>query len=239
MDQNTSIPHGTYLKVQITLDVVVAVFVATRLMTNYLNTRKFAPDDWFSIVALVMLTGYSTSSFLMTRAFASPNTTVPSITKLSVACLFTGGSSMYFAKTPLLLFYIRIFSVKKWLRITCYVVLTATAIIYLVCAIYSGVNCVSRDNIYDTRFLAQCEGSTYTPALIRCSTSIFTDTLALSLPLAIVTKLHLPRSRKIALAGVFMTGVFAIVAGCVSLYYQWRMMRTSSYEDMTVAMLCT
>ncbi|KAI1371224.1 hypothetical protein F4677DRAFT_450646 [Hypoxylon crocopeplum] len=237
--EHLSITYDTYLKIQIALDVMAAAFVATRLLANYRTIGKLAADDYFSAVAVAVLTGYSSSSFIMTRAFTSPDTTIPSITRISVICLFTGGAAMYFAKVPLLLFYIRIFSIKKWLRITCYVVLAATAVVYLVCAIYSGANCIPGNGIYDVPFQLQCEARTLIPALCRCFTSIFTDVVALSLPLAVVTRLHLPRTRKIGLALVFMTGIFAIIAGCVSLYYQWRMAKSSSYQDMTVAMLCT
>ncbi|KAI0118992.1 hypothetical protein F4814DRAFT_458418 [Daldinia grandis] len=234
-----SIPHHTYLKIQIALDVIVTVFVAVRLSTNYRHTGKLAADDYFSIVAVAVLVGYSTSSFLMTRSFESPDTTIPTITKISVACLFTGGGAMFFAKAPIFLFYIRIFNINNWLRITCYVVLTTTAIAYSACSIYSGVNCIPSSGVYDTSFLNQCAERTLIQAIVRCFISISTDIIALSLPLAIVTKLHLPLSRKIGLALVFMTGIFAMVAGCVSLYYQWRMARTGDPQDMTVAMLCT
>ncbi|KAK6845941.1 hypothetical protein PG987_001129 [Apiospora arundinis] len=250
--QIPSISHDTYMKIQIILDVIAVAFVAARVLTNYQYSKKIAPDDYVSTVAVVVLISYSTSSFLMTRAFVSPETTVASITRyrnngdestesiqISVACLFTGGAAMYFAKAPLLLLYIRIFGIKKWFRVVCYTVLLATAVIYLACALYSGISCIPADGLYDDSFVLECAQSTFVPALCRCFTSIFTDLVALSLPLSVVVKLHLPRGRKIGLALVFMTGIFAIIAGCVSLYYQWKMKKTSNSSDMTVAMLCT
>ncbi|KAI5919379.1 hypothetical protein F4810DRAFT_510352 [Camillea tinctor] len=237
--QPPSVSHGTYLKIQITLDIVVAAFVAIRLFTNYRYSRKLTTDDYFSVVAVVVLAGYSSSSFLMTRAFVSTYTTISTITRISVACLFTGGAAMYFAKTPLILLYIRLFGIHQWLRVSCYLLLTVTAVIYLVCAIYSGVNCISHDGNYDTPFLLRCMTNTFIPALCRCFTSIITDILILLLPLPVVAKLHLPRARKIGLMIVFMTGIFAIVAGCVSLYYQWKMKQSSNASDMTVAIVTT
>lgn len=114
---------------------------------------------------------------------------------------------MYFSKAPLLLLYIRIFGIHKWLRVACYLTLAATAVIFLVCALYSGVNCIPSGGVYDAPFLLKCMTNTFTPALCRCFTSIFTDIIALSLPLAVVAKLHLPRARKIGLAVVFMSGI--------------------------------
>ncbi|KAK8135354.1 hypothetical protein PG984_003294 [Apiospora sp. TS-2023a] len=285
MDPITQIPsisYDTYMRIQIALDVIAVAFVAARVLTNYQYSKKIAPDDCerepgfdrdlkgvalanslpviidVSTVAVVVLISYSTSSFLMTRAFVSPDTTVASITRyrnngaepteciqISVACLFTGGAAMYFAKAPLLLLYIRIFGIKRWLRVVCYTVLLATAIVYLVCALYSGIRCVPADGLYDDSFVLECAQSTFVPALCRCFTSIFTDLVALSLPLSVVVKLQLPRGRKIGLALVFMTGILNRKEGerkgkwCVSLYYQWKMKKTSNSSDMTVAMLCT
>lgn len=114
---------------------------------------------------------------------------------------------MYFSKAPLLLLYVRIFGIHRWLRISCYFTLTVTAVIYLVCAIYSGVNCIPNNGTYDAPFLLKCATSTFIPALCRCFTSIFTDIVALLLPLTVVAKLHLPRARKAGLAVVFMSGI--------------------------------
>ncbi|KAK7975790.1 hypothetical protein PG989_014253 [Apiospora arundinis] len=266
--QIPSISHDTYMKIQIILDVIAVAFVAARVLTNYQYSKKIAPDDCerepgfdrdlgrvalanslpviidVSTVAVVVLISYSTSSFLMTRVASitryrnNGDESTESI-QISVACLFTGGAAMYFAKAPLLLLYIRIFGIKKWFRVVCYTVLLATAVIYLACALYSGISCIPADGLYDDSFVLECAQSTFVPALCRCFTSIFTDLVALSLPLSVVVKLHLPRGRKIGLALVFMTGIFAIIAGCVSLYYQWKMKKTSNSSDMTVAMLCT
>jgi hypothetical protein len=233
------IPSTTYVKVQITLNTVAAVFVAVRITTNRLTAGRFFLDDYMSVVALIFLVSYSTSSSLMTKAFVTSSTTIETITKISVACLFTGGSAMYFSKTPLLLLYIRLFYVKRWLRFSCYFILVATAIVYLVCAAFSGSHCIPSDGDYDLEFQSDCMNNTFPTALARCFTSIFSDLLILSLPLPVIMALNLPTPRKTGLAVVFLTGVFAITAACTSLYYQWNMMETGSPSDMTIAMLCT
>lgn len=43
--QSPNISHDTYLRIQITLDVLVAAVVVIRLLTNYGYTRKLAIDD--------------------------------------------------------------------------------------------------------------------------------------------------------------------------------------------------
>jgi hypothetical protein len=159
--------------------------------------------------------------------------------QISVACIFMGGASMYFSKTPLLLLYIRIFYVKTWLRLSCYAILATTAIIYLVCAAFSASHCViSSGGNYDAEFQADCIANSLVTALVRCFTSIFCDLLILALPIPVILALNLPASRKTALAVVFLTGIFAIAAACTSLYFQWNM-ETQSPADITLAMLCT
>ncbi|KAI1477572.1 hypothetical protein F4774DRAFT_193048 [Daldinia eschscholtzii] len=132
---------------------------------------------------------------------------VSSIAKLSVASLFTGDATLFFAKAPILLFYIRVFRIKRWLRVTCYIVLATTAVVYAACAIYSGVNCIPGNNIYSLSFLSRCLERNFIPVLVRCFTSITSDAVAISLPLAVVTKLKLPVPKKMALALVFMMGI--------------------------------
>jgi hypothetical protein len=61
------IPSTTYVKVQITLNTVAAVFVAVRITTNRLTAGRFFLDDYMSVVALIFLVSYSTSSSLMTK----------------------------------------------------------------------------------------------------------------------------------------------------------------------------
>jgi hypothetical protein len=234
-----SLSSSTYIKIQIALNTITAVFVSIRIITNRLTAGKLLPDDYTSAVALAFVAGFSASSSLITEGFTAADATIERITKISVACIFMGGAAMYFSKTPLLLLYIRIFYVKTWLRLSCYAILATTAIIYLVCAAFSASHCViSSGGNYDAEFQADCIANSLVTALVRCFTSIFCDLLILALPIPVILALNLPASRKTALAVVFLTGIFAIAAACTSLYFQWNM-ETQSPADITLAMLCT
>lgn len=114
---------------------------------------------------------------------------------------------MYFAKAPLLLLYIRLFGIEKWLRRTCYATLAASAVLHLVCAIYASIGCIPADGKYESAFVLKCAEATQIPVLLRCFAAIATDIVALVLPLMVVAGLHLPTSRKIGLALVFTTGI--------------------------------
>lgn len=114
---------------------------------------------------------------------------------------------MYFAKTPLLVFYIRTFGIKRWLRNTCYIILVVTALIYLVCMTYACVHCNPSGKSLDAVFLVECTTSTYVTSICRCFTSVLTDVSILVLPLSTIFKLHLPFHKKIGLAVMVMSGI--------------------------------
>ncbi|RYP86359.1 hypothetical protein DL769_000743 [Monosporascus sp. CRB-8-3] len=107
---------------------------------------------------------------------------------------------MYTAKLPLLLLFIRTFGIEKWLRWTC-----KFLIIFGMLGFLATATCIT----------AVTHG-----AISRGSLSLTMDLIMFALPLPVIKKLHLPFRRKIGLALVFMTGLLAIVASAMGLYFQ-------------------
>ncbi|EHK99467.1 hypothetical protein M7I_4624 [Glarea lozoyensis 74030] len=70
------------------------------------------------------------------------------------------------------------------------------------------------------------------------TTSVVADLIILVLPIPVILKLQMAGPKKIGLFIVFLTGVFAIVASAVSLYYKWGSFKGTS-NDLTSAMVCT
>ncbi len=63
--------------------------------------------------------------------------------------------------------------------------------------------------------------------------NIVTDLLILSLPLHDIMKLHLPRSQRISIAGIFLLGGGVIVASSIRLYYCILLARDGDSADVT------
>ncbi|KAI1385521.1 uncharacterized protein F4822DRAFT_413315 [Hypoxylon trugodes] len=144
---------------------------------------------------------------------------------------------MYFAKTPILVFYTRVFNIKKWLRVTSYATLAITAALYLAATIYASIPCDPRGKPIDDAFLVNCQRSTFPTSIWRCATAIATDIVILGLPIPTITGLNLPLSKRIGVAIVFLIGLLAIATAIISLYYQSQLLGGPS--AMTIAMLCT
>ncbi|RYP73249.1 hypothetical protein DL771_003678 [Monosporascus sp. 5C6A] len=204
-----SISTVTYCGIQATLGVLVATFVTIRLRSNYVLTGKLAADDYLSPIAILFWAGYSATS-IMNRFMSSP---VPVLVAMRVATAnaHLSGAVRYFSKAPLLVLYIRIFGIKKWVRVT-----------------------PSR-TISDEALQLYCFKGTYALMIIRGLTSVLTDVVMLCLPLAVISKLQLSPSKKIGIALVFMSGIFGIAAASLSLSFSWNFLNTPS--DKTNAAL--
>lgn len=127
--------------------------------------------------------------------------------QLAQAEVIASGLSMYLSKTPLLVFYIRVFGVKNWLRWTCLTTLVLTAVSYLGSSAYAAVHCSPKGSGMDQGAITRCMEHGHTQNMIHGFTSVFADMLILCLPLTIVSKLHLPPSKKAGLTVVFLLGI--------------------------------
>lgn len=114
---------------------------------------------------------------------------------------------MWSAKAPILLLYIRIFNIEKWLRITSYCILVATFIILMTTSTVSAVLCAPGIHEITPLFLADCatKGSQFGIAI--AAVAVVTDIIIFVLPLPIIFRMQLPLHKKIGLVAVFFTGI--------------------------------
>ncbi|KAF2683814.1 hypothetical protein K458DRAFT_42700 [Lentithecium fluviatile CBS 122367] len=236
----TIIPPYNYIASQITMCTVTLGFISIRLGANYSHSKKLLADDYFCIVALLFVASYSATSSMMNWAFNSDprDVGIVYITRLAAACIFTATSAMYFAKLPLLILFLRTFGIKKWLRYTCYFLVSFTAVGFLASAMYTGIQCSPEVYEPGVPFLFQCVSATFYTTVSRNSLSLAVDVVIFILPLPIILKLKMALHKKIGIALVFLTGTFAIAAGVVSLYFQSSQIRSTS-SNITNAMLTT
>ena len=113
--------------------------------------------------------------------------------------------TIFFAKTSILLLYLRIFSISKWLRTSIYIGLTVMALFYtaMVCTgIVAVIKCVGI-TAGSVQFCDDIGGSIQ---VVQSAFNVTTDFWILILPMPFVVKLQLPRARKIGLFAVFAAG---------------------------------
>jgi hypothetical protein len=114
---------------------------------------------------------------------------------------------MWSAKAPILLLYIRLFSIEKWLRITSYFILVATFIILMATSTVSAVLCAPGIHEITPLFLADCATKNSRFGIAMAVVAVVTDIIIIILPLPIVARMQLPLHKKIGLIAVFFTGI--------------------------------
>lgn len=127
--------------------------------------------------------------------------------QLAAACIFTATAAMYFAKLPILIFLLRTFGVKKWLRYISYCLMVLTALAFLASALWTGVNCSPglQDDV-DQAFLFSCVSATFYTTVSRNSISLAVDVIIFIMPLPLVARLKMAPRKKIGVALVFLAG---------------------------------
>ncbi|ROW10728.1 hypothetical protein VPNG_05124 [Cytospora leucostoma] len=124
--------------------------------------------------------------------------------------------TIFFAKASILLLYLRIFGVNRWLRTTIYIGITLLAIFYtaMACAgIVGVVQCVGLAAA-SIQFCSDIGGPIQ---LAQSAFNVITDVWILILPMPLVLKLQMPRARKIGLLAVFAVGSVACGASMTRL----------------------
>jgi hypothetical protein len=160
--------------------------------------------------------------------------------ELATAIDFISGFAIWTSKAPILLLYIRLFGVKKWLKVASYVTLICTFVVFFVGMVYVGVACDpgSKPKPLDAKFIQSCISKSTKTGVTLGTTSVIADVMILVLPIPVILKLQMATPKKIGLFIVFLTGIFAIVASAVSLHYKWGSFKGTS-TDLTSAMVCT
>ncbi|KAI0098858.1 hypothetical protein GGR51DRAFT_537217, partial [Nemania sp. FL0031] len=235
----TSISPRSYLAAEVILDVVTAIIVITRLVWNYHRSGKLFSDDYLCAFALLLIGTFSGVSVVLNSTFfrKPSDVSMPFLTSIAAAGICTGTAAMYFAKLPLLVLIIRLFKVNKTLRYISYVLMAVTAAGFLGASLLTIVRCSPGINKLGDPFLFGCVEATIITGLTRNSLSLVADIIIFVLPLRSVAQLHLPLSKKIGLAVVFMFGSFAIVASIVSLYFQAAQISGKSSSYTTAALV--
>lgn len=130
--------------------------------------------------------------------------------------------------------YLRLFGVKKWLRLVSYIWLVAYPLSLLAGAIYTTVRCGPTARNPDGSWLQTCIHDGLIVGVVNGTTSTFSDLLLFVLPLPVVFRLQLPLGQRINLAVVFMTAILYVFGHSTASYLYGLI---SNYDESSVESL--
>lgn len=112
---------------------------------------------------------------------------------------------MWSSKVPILLLYITLFGVKKWLRVACWSIIAISAVIFLSLASYATAMCSTSGEI-DLQFITNCSHADTRAGLGLGITAVVEDCLIFLLPIPTICRLALPLLKRIGLLLTFGVG---------------------------------
>ncbi|KAI3322683.1 hypothetical protein HD806DRAFT_110855 [Xylariaceae sp. AK1471] len=216
--------RGLTPKVIVTLKsfFIVLGFIAVtlRLLANWKYSKKLLIDDYISISAIPFLIAVSVSSSLAGNGFHDPSLSPYRVAQLAVSLSVFTPLALWTCKAPILFLYIRLFGIKKWLRITSYATLAVTGVVYISGIVSIPPACTPHTHDLSEDFINSCQTRTRLINVYLGIVSVLADVIILVLPMPVVFGLKLLVRSRIGLVFLFLSGLFAIGASIISLYFK-------------------
>jgi hypothetical protein len=140
--------------------------------------------------------------------------------KRNAALCLLYGPAMFFAKAAVATLYMRIFDAIHWIRWTCWVLLVLMACAYgSTIPVYAIYSFPYGDEKWDLTLGAKAT-PTDKMGIATASFNVVSDLFLLIAPIPIILKLNLSFRKKFGLSAVFLTGIMALVATTLGMYYR-------------------
>ncbi|PYI05121.1 hypothetical protein BO78DRAFT_419980 [Aspergillus sclerotiicarbonarius CBS 121057] len=220
--QPTAVKPAAYVGLASALCVLSAGLVSLRCWTNFNHMGKLHVDDYLSVLAFLFLI-WNTVAFALLFEMLNSNpddVTITHLTRLVAVGIASGNGAIYSAKLPLLFMLMRTFGIKKWLRWTCLFLIIFGTLGGVISLLYAGIACSPNLHEPTAPFLVSCVDALTDATVARGSLSLAIDVIVFILPLPIIVNLKMPLRKKIGLAFAFATGLLAIAASALCLYFQ-------------------
>ncbi|KAL1866870.1 hypothetical protein Daus18300_006573 [Diaporthe australafricana] len=210
--------------------VLVTAVVGVRFALRFHRRTGFWLDDWFILASLVLVWGLYAISILSVQIggigipFGVNVATDPlmvwleHLLKLLYAAQIIYASTIMTAKLSILALYWRLFP-TAFMKRGCVVLAVLTIIWWAVGVLVDIFQCtpISKAFKYSGPDGSCISQTAYCLGMI--IPNILIDIMILSLPTFEVSKLHLPRGQRVALASVFLLGAGVTSASGVKMYY--------------------
>ncbi|MCJ1324193.1 hypothetical protein MMC10_000855 [Thelotrema lepadinum] len=212
--------------VGVSLTIATTLLVVMRISTNARTAKGLGIDDVFCVIALLLAIPFTGVQLSMNdtarHAWDVPLSAIndPAYLKKTFVVSVFIGPVFFFSKSTILLFYFYVFKPKKWLRVAVWCALVVLFIIYSAMVPAAFVLCMpSRGEDWNLSAFTKC--ALLEPwAKALGVANVLADLYIIILPLPIILRLHQAVRTRLAIAAMFGTGVFGLVASTMSLYYR-------------------
>ncbi|PLB49070.1 hypothetical protein P170DRAFT_475396 [Aspergillus steynii IBT 23096] len=122
---------GAYLAAGTPLIVACAGFVGIRCAMNIKVYKKLFIADYVSILGFAFVTIVFAMNHVIIQRFANPLGSLNWLNRVAVVITVIITFELWTEKAPILLIYVRLFGIKKWLEYVCYTNLAISALAYI------------------------------------------------------------------------------------------------------------
>ncbi|KAI1346845.1 hypothetical protein F5Y01DRAFT_319329 [Xylaria sp. FL0043] len=233
-------PEG-YQGAGITLVIVTGLFVIARLIASWRTSGKFRIDDGISVLSVALIAGLVAVARITVEALNKPMLTTEYysyILRLTQALNWISALALWCSKAPILFMFITLFGVRRALRFASYMMLAVLGIAVLVAAVITSATCTPGSGGLAPEFITKCSKVGATAGVALGFVSVLSDVIILILPLHVVWQLHLTAHKRLGLVVMFSSGILAIVASVIAVYYKWKAEKGSNVS-LTNSMIGT
>lgn len=118
--------------------------------------------------------------------------------------------ALWTSKVPILLVYVNIFGIKRWMRWACYTTVVLTGLMFFFSLMPTFLRCRPSNPAMTPEEFQLCVSGTTLTGVITGFIAVFADALIFILPISAIRDLRLPPAKKLALAGVFASGILSV-----------------------------
>ena len=195
--------------------IITPLVVICRFVARTIHGGELSTDDWTILASLVFTEtvsvmmiiccgwGFGKHTQLLDRAIVSKTLHLYWFAQI----LYKLGIGL--TKVSILAFYLRVFGVTRWFRISCFVVMGVVVAFTISSVLTSILQCSPVKYAYDKSGTGTCIdlGKFW---YANAGYNIATDLIIIILPILVIRTLQLPKRTKIALCGVFALGILYV-----------------------------
>ncbi|KAI0535047.1 hypothetical protein GGR58DRAFT_480561 [Xylaria digitata] len=197
-----------------------------RLYAVFKTTKRLYAEDYACSVGELFAIAYWVTNYIahsragFRHSWDTPLSELAFISKLDVVEQALSGVAHTLMKCSIILFYIRIFSILRWIRIICYTLLIFTPIFYATYVALGLAYCIPGPGKGWLTSPATCTNISVPATVAAGAVAVLIDIILFVLPFFVVSKLNLSRDKKKALVIVFLIGVLIIASSVADLAFR-------------------
>ncbi|KAL8992988.1 MAG: hypothetical protein Q9169_006678 [Polycauliona sp. 2 TL-2023] len=206
--------------------ILASIFVLVRLTSIVFSGRRTAWDDYTSFIGFVLITAFSGLVMAFTNVarhmwdIPLSDLVAPSYLRFIFAQNILQAPAVGFAKSSILLLYLRIFTIKPSMRYAIYAGLFFTGILYGIHVPLVLGFCSPRGASKIIDFESCAKLTVWGP--VQGFFAMLLDVYIFVLPFPVIRHLKLPRGKRVGVYVLFGTAVCGIIASTLAEVYRFK-----------------